>query len=97
MQFLLIDLSSDFDSLYHNILISSLISICFNGAAPNWLIYYQSNRTYSTYIKGIYSLNEYLIYGVLQEFILGPLLFMIYILPLSKVIKQIANINYVIC
>ena len=95
-QLLLLDLSAAFDSLDHNILISRLRSIGFNGAALNWLISYLSNRTYSIYIKGIYSPNEYLIYGVPQGSVLGPLLFMIYILPLSKVIKQFTNINYVI-
>ena len=95
-QLLLLDLSAAFDSLDHNILISRLRSIGFNGAALNWLISYLSNRTYSIYIKGIYSPNESLIYGVPQGSVLGPLLFMIYILPLSKVIKQFTNINYVI-
>ena len=83
-QLLLLDLSAAFDSLDHNILISRLRSIGFNGAALNWLISYLSNRTYSIYIKGIYSPNESLIYGVPQGSVLGPLLFMIYILPLSS-------------
>ena len=95
-QLLLLDLSAAFYSLDHNILISRLRSIGFNGAALNWLISYLSNRTYSIYIKGIYSPNESLIYGVQQGSVLGPLLFMIYILPLSKVINQFTNINYVI-
>ena len=46
-QLLLLDLSAAFDSLDHNILISRLRSIGFNGAALNWLISYLSNRTYS--------------------------------------------------
>ena len=49
-----LDLSSEFDSLDHNIIIFRLISICFNGAALHWSISYISNRIYYIYIKGIY-------------------------------------------
>ena len=63
-QLLLLDLSAAFDSLDHNILISRLNSIGFNGTALHWLISYISSRTYSIYIKGIYSPNEFLRYGV---------------------------------
>ena len=95
-QLLLLDLSAAFYSLDHNILISRLISIGFNGAALNWLISYISDRTYSIYILNIYSPNESLRYGIPQGSVLCPLLFIIYILPISKVIKQFTNINYVI-
>ena len=60
------------------------------------VISYLSDITYYIYIKGIYSPNESLIYCVPQGYVLDPLLFMIYILPLSKVIKQFTNINNVI-
>ena len=98
-QLLILDLSAAFDSLDHNILISRLRSIGFNGAALNWLISYISDRTYTIYITVIYSPTESLRYGVPRGtigYLLGPLLFMIYILHLSTFIKQFTNINYVI-
>ena len=53
-QIIRIGLSSDVDSLHHNILISRLISIGFNGAALKWLISYLSDRTYSIYILKVF-------------------------------------------
>ena len=79
---LLIDLSSAFVSLDH-ILMSRIRSIGCNAVTQNCLINYLSDRTYFLY-KGIYSPNESLIYGVPQRSVLGPLLFMIYILPISS-------------
>ena len=48
---LLLDLSAAFYSLDHNIRISRVRSIGFNGAALNWLISYLSDRTYMFYIE----------------------------------------------
>ena len=69
---LLLDTSAAFDSLDHNILISRLRSIGFNGSALNWLILYLADRTYSIHIKNVYSPNESLIYRVPQGSLMGP-------------------------
>ena len=51
---------------------------------------------YSINIKGLYSPIGKLRYEVPQGSVLGPLLFSIYIVPLSLVIKNFSNIHYAI-
>ena len=96
VQLILLDLSCAFDSLDHSIIIDRITSIGFTGSSLDWIISYLSNRTYYINIKGLYSPIGKLRYGVPQGSVLGPLLFSIYIIPLSLVIKNFSNIHYAI-
>ena len=74
-----IDLSKAFDTLDHNILISKLQHYGFKGAALQLLISYLSNRKQFVQYGHTLSQKTYILMGVPQGSILGPLLFIIYI------------------
>ena len=86
---LLLDLSAAFDTLDHNVIIERL-SHCvgISGQASKWFRSYLSERYQSVYINGTQSHPVRLSLGVPQGSVLGPLLFMIYMLPLKDVIDQ---------
>ena len=76
----LLDLSSAFDTIDHQILITKLKnSFGITGSALDWLKSYLSNRTFAVRIANIEGQPVILIYGVPQGSILGPLLFVLYI------------------
>ena len=84
----LLDLSAAFETIDHNILPSRLSSwFGIESSALNWFSSYLSNRSYSVQICGCQSSPSSLIYGVPQGSILGPLLFTLYITPLSSLIS----------
>ena len=86
---LLLDLSAAFDTLDHSTLLNRLSSdVGINGTALNWFKSYLSARTQRVIIDSVLSDPVDLTVGVPQGSILGPLLFLIYILPLGKLIDQ---------
>ena len=90
----LLDLSSAFDTIDHNILLQRLSSsFGISQTALNWFSSYLLNRTYSVLIQGISSSTIKLMYGVPQGSVLGPVLFNLYTTPLSSVISS-HNINH---
>ena len=90
----LLDLSAAFDTLDHNILIKRLShTFGFSGCVLSWLKSYITGRTQSVVIDGSSSARSDLQYGVPQGSVLGPMLFTMYIFPLSGSIKSL-NINY---
>ena len=84
----LLDLSAAFDTIDHDILFSRL-SCTFGCAATvlDWFKSYLHDRTQSV-VNGIRSPPSLLKYGVPQGSVLGPVLFTMYMQPLSSVIKQ---------
>ena len=96
-QLLLLDLSAAFDTLDHTIMKNRLIEIGINGMALDWLVSYFSNRTFAVeadkYISSIKSINT----GIPQGSVLGPILFLIYIAPLTNIIKSFPSLRYHIC
>lgn len=91
----LLDLSAAFDCVDHDILLTILQSIGITGSVYQWLQHYLTNRQQSVIIKSTSSPPLPLRYGVPQGSVLGPVLFIIYLLGLRDVISP-HNIKYVV-
>jgi len=86
---ILIDLSAAFDTIAHETLLALLSELIgIDGTAHDWFQSYLSGRTQSVLIDGIVSTLLFLLFGVPQGSVLGPLLFCIYILLLGKIIRK---------
>ena len=85
----LLDLSTAFDTIDHNILLNRLSYLYgFSGTCLLWFRSYLSNRRQSVAIANRILPTKELHYGVPQGSVLGPILFVLYIQPLSNLIKQ---------
>lgn len=85
----MLDLTAAFDTVDHNILISRLHDVVgIGGTALNWFRSYLSNRTFSVSLLGYESSSAHLSCGVPQGSILGPLLFLLYLLPLGSILRR---------
>jgi hypothetical protein len=86
---ILIDLSAAFDTISHETLLALLSELIgVDGTAHDWFQSYLSGRTQSVVIDGIVSVLLFILFGVPQGSVLGPLLFCIYILLLGKIIRK---------
>ena len=77
--FVSLDVSSAFDRVWHEGLLFKLRSKGINGKLLEWFRSYLTNRRQRVVIKGQASKWAYILAGVPQGSILGPLLFLIYI------------------
>ena len=84
----LLDLSAAFDTMCHSTLISRLSAIGITGAALQWLTSYLCDRQQFVKIGKNRSRSVSVSHGVPQGSVLGPLLFLIYLLPLGQIIRQ---------
>ena len=85
----LLDLSSAFDTVDHNILLSRLsLNFGVSGPALSFLNSYLCNRTQSVLIGSSSSPALPVQTGVPQGSVLGPLLFSLYTTPLSYIINN---------
>ena len=84
----LLDLSSAFDTIDHQTLLSRL-NVCFgiSGLALSRFSSYLDGRQQQIAIKGSKSCQRPLKYGVPQGSVLGPLLFTYYLQPLGAIIS----------
>ena len=74
-----IDLQKAFDTVDHEILLQKLKHYGIRGTANNWFRSYLSNRKQFVSLSGHSSILEFILHGVPQGSVLGPLLFLIYI------------------
>jgi hypothetical protein len=85
----LLDLSAAFDTIDHSILLDRLEQITgITGLALQWIRSYLTERKQSVMINGIVNEPIDLKIGVPQGSVLGPLLFLVYILPLQRIILK---------
>ena len=86
----LLDLSAAFDTIDHRVLFERLENIIgVAGIALSWFKSFLDERSQQIQIGDVRSLVSVLLFfGVPQGSVLGPLLFLIYTLPLGVIIKR---------
>ena len=90
----LLDLSAAFDTIDHHILLHRLeYLIGIKGTALNWFKSYLSDRFQFVHVNDKPSIRTKVSYGVPQGSVLGPILFIIYMLPLGNIIRK-HSINF---
>lgn len=91
----LLDLTSAFDTVNHTILINRPRDLVgMSGSVLDWFSSYISERSFSVSANQIMSESTELLCGVPQGSVLGPILFLIYILPLSQIIQHFPEVSY---
>ena len=83
-----LDLSAAFDTVDHEILLSISFQIGIIGQAHSLIKSYLNGRTQGVLIDGSYSEDKSFEAGVPQGSILGPVLFILYLLPLRSLLKE---------
>ncbi len=83
---ILLDLTAAFDTIDHAILLQRLTDrYGVKGLVLKWIKSYLSHRSWSVSLDNTVSQERGLSYGVPQGSILGPLLFVLYVAPLSDI------------
>ena len=86
---ILLDLTAAFDTINHSVLLSRLkSSLNITGTALSWLQSYLTNRQQFININNCTSSTAPLSQGVPQGSVLGPLLFILYLLPLGNILRR---------
>ena len=84
----MLDLSAAFDTIDHNILLSRLYhNFGITGTALDWFKSYLTNRRQIVTIADVRSQARCVPFGVPQGSVLGPVLFVLYTVPLGNLIS----------
>ena len=90
----ILDISSGFDTLDHNILSIRLNEIGIYGQVNSWFMSFVSSRPSSVKINSSLSPRYDNIHGVPQGSVIGPILLIIYIIIIKSIYHEYPNINY---
>uniref|UniRef100_A0A8C6P1U2 Reverse transcriptase domain-containing protein n=1 Tax=Nothobranchius furzeri TaxID=105023 RepID=A0A8C6P1U2_NOTFU len=91
----LLDLTAAFDSVDHHLLLERLRDwVGLSGSALEWFSSYLSERSFSVAVSKFRSSTTSLSHGVPQVSVLGPLLFLLYLLPLQHILSSFKGISH---
>lgn len=91
----LLDLSSAFDTVDHQVLLGRLRDhVGLSGSVLQWFTSYLSGRSFCVSANQIKSESVNLLCGVPQGSVLGPILFLLYLIPLGKIIQRFRDVSY---
>ena len=85
----LLDFSAAFDTIDHDVLLSRLEkNLGIYGNVFKWVHSYLNNRFTQVHIDGFFSEARPLSYGLPQGSVVGPLMYVIYTLPIGDIIRK---------